>query len=249
MKKTLSRFFARAVCPAFLLMASVVQAEMRTLTDTQGRTIQADVIAVEGDQVKIRRADGQTFNLPMDRLVESDQKALRQWAKEEAAKPQPLPPGAFQVQMSRGKFASETVLTDVRLTNGSTVKNGRETTEEKWGFSFMLNNRSSVQLDTLRAEYILFATKDDVHKDKMEGFRRAKHRTKIETVPAYGRLDFRTETVSVFKMKYRGNIVSAATGDSRSRETLHGIWIKIYRGDELIYEATSPESLMRSEKW
>jgi hypothetical protein len=243
-------YTARAALPVFLGLAGpTAYAEMRTLTDTQGRTIQADVMAVEGDQVKIRRADGQTFNLPMERLVEADQKALRAWAKAEAAKPQPLPPGAFVVQMSRGKFASETVLTDVNLVGGGTVKNGRETTEEKWGFSLMLNNRTSGGLDTLRAEYILFATQDDVHKDKVEGFRRARHRTKIDPVPAFGRLDFRTETVSVFKMKYRGNIVSASTGDNRSRETLHGIWIKIYRGDELIYEAASPESLMRTEKW
>lgn len=249
MLKTLSRLLVRVVFPALLLATTSAHAEMRTLTDTEGRTIQADVIAVEGDQVKIRRADGQTFNLPMDRLAEADQKALREWAKAEAAKPRPLPPGAFQVQMSRARFSSETVLSDVSLTDGRTVKNGQETTEEKWGFSFMLNNRSAVDLDTLRAEYILFATQDNVHRDKIEGFRRAKYRTKIETIPAYGRLDFRTETVSVFKMKYRGNIVSAATGSSRSRETLHGVWMKIYRGDELIYEATSPEGLIRAEKW
>ncbi len=88
-----------------------------------------------------------------------------------------------------------------------------------------------------------------VHRDKVEGFRRARHRTRIEQVPAFGRLDFRTEAVSVFRMRYRGNIRSAATGDTRSRETLHGVWIKIFRGDELIYEAASPEGLMRSEKW
>lgn len=249
MKASLS-FAARAVLPVFLgLAALTAQAEMRTLTDTQGRTIEADVIAVEGDVVKIRRADGQMFDLPIDRLAEADQRALREWAKAEAAKPKPLPPGSFVVQMSRARFASETVETDVKLVDGRTVKNGRVTTEEKWGFSFILNNRTSGDLNTLRAEYILFATQDNVHKDKVEGFRRAKHRTDIATVPAYGRLDFRTETVSAFKMKYKGNIVSAATGDNRSRETLHGVWIKIFRGDELIYEAASPEQLMRAERW
>lgn len=244
MTKTFSRLFARAVFPALLLMASSAQAETRTLTDTQGRKIEADVIAVEGDQVRICRADGQTFNLPMDRLVEADQKALRAWAK-----PQPLPPGSFEVQMSRVCFARETVETDVKLTDGSTVKNGRVTTEEKWGFNLVVSNRTSAPLSKLRAEYILFATQDDVHRDKTEGFRRAKHRSAIEEIPAYGRLDFRTEAVSAFKMKYKGNIRSAATGDNKSRESLHGVWIKIYRGDELIYEAASPDRLMREEKW
>lgn len=242
--------FSRAVFAALFLAVSWAQAEMRTLTDTQGRTIEADVMAVEGDQVKIRRADGQTFNLPMERLAEADQKGLREWAKEEAGKPQTLPPGLFVVQMSRVKFASETVLTDANLVDGRTIKDGISTTEEKWGFSFILNNRTSAPLTGLRAEYVLFATKDNVHEEgKKEGLRRAKHNTAIDDVPGVGRGDFRTEAVSAFKMKYKGGIQSAATGDSKSRETLHGVWIKIYRGDELIYEAASPERLMREEKW
>lgn len=248
--KIMTRFFPRRKRLAALLFVSVAHAETRTLTDTQGRTIQADVIGVEGDQVRIRRADGQVFDLPLDRLAEADRKALVAWEKERASKPRPLPPGSFDVQMSRGKFASETVETDVKLTSGAVVKNGRITTEEKWGFSFMLNNRSSAPLAGLRAEYILFATKDDVHKaGKNEGLRRARHRAKIDDIPAFGRVDFRTETVSAFKMKYRGNIVSAATGDSKSRESLYGVWIKIFRGDELIYEAASPERLMQEEQW
>jgi transposase len=237
--------------PAFFLTAAVSSAEeMKTLTDQEGRSIRAEVIAVEGEQVRIRREDGQVFNLPMARLSEASGKELREWAKEQAAKPQPLPPGAFQVQMSRVRFSAESTESDVKLTSGDTVKNGRVTTEEKWGFSFMLTNRTSAPLTGLRAEYLLFATMDDVHKEgKKEGLRRVRHNARLEDLPAQGRMDFRTESVSAFKMRYKGNIVSAKTGESSSRETLHGIWIKMYRGDELIYEAASPEGLMREEKW
>lgn len=245
-----ARLLARSSPPAFLFAASLAQAEMRTLTDTQGRTIEADVIAVNDTQAKIRRADGQVFDLPLDRLAEADRKALTAWAKQQESKPRPLAPGTLEVQMSRGKFSSETVETDVTLTSGATVKNGRVTTEEKWGYSFLLNNRGSAPLTELRAEYILYATVDNVHKEgKKEGLREARHQSKIEDVPAFGRVDFRTETVSVFKMKYKGNIVSAATGDRKSRETLHGIWIRIYLGDELLHEAASPESLKREGGW
>ena len=227
-----------------------MNAETRTLTDTEGRSIRADVIAVEGEQVRIRRDDGQVFNLPMERLSETSRRELRAWAQEQASKPQPLPPGAFEVQMSRVRFSAETRESDVKLTTGETIKNGRVTTEEKWGYSFMLTNRSNAPLTGLRAEYLLFATKDDVHKEgKKEGLRSARHRARLDDMPAQGRLDFRTESVSAFKMRYKGNIVSAKTGDSSSRETLHGIWIKIYRGEELIHEAASPERLMREEKW
>lgn len=246
---TLSRLLS-VVYPAVFLAAATVQAETRVLTDKDGRSIRADVIAVEGEVARIRREDGQMFNLPLERLSEASAAELRAWAKEQASKPQPLPPGAFEVQMSRAKFSAETTESDVKLVNGETVKNGRVTTEEKWGFSFMLMNRTRAPLTGLRAEYLLFATKDDVHKEgKREGLRQARYRASLGDIPAQGRMDFRTEAVSAFKMRYKGNIVSARTGDSSSRESLYGIWIKMYRGEDLIYEAASPERLMKEETW
>ncbi|MEN9841975.1 MAG: hypothetical protein RL376_1775, partial [Verrucomicrobiota bacterium] len=38
-------------------------------------------------------------------------------------------------------------------------------------------------------------------------------------------------------------------GDSSSRETLYGIWLRLYRGDELIYENALPEGLRKKETW
>ena len=62
-----------------MIFAPVLDAEMRRWTDVSGRTVEAELIKVEGDEVKIRRsADGQTFSLPIARLSEADQDFLRQ---------------------------------------------------------------------------------------------------------------------------------------------------------------------------
>ncbi|MCX6937870.1 MAG: hypothetical protein NTU80_08220 [Verrucomicrobia bacterium] len=104
--------------------------------------------------------------------------------------------------------------------------------------------------DHLCAEYLLFATIDSVYVEgKKEGLRRKAYRTKLDNIEAKGRFDFRTETVSAFKTKYNGNIVSAKTGESSSRETLNGIWLRVYRGDELIYENALPDGLRKKETW
>ena len=233
-----------------LLATSLAQAELRTLTDTQGRTVEADVLAVTESHVKIRRTDGNVFELPLDRLRAEDQQALRLWAQKEKAKPHPIPPGAFEVNLSRARFGSETVETDVNLVGGGVVKNGRSTTEEKWGYTVSMYNRTNAALTGLRAEYMLFATMDDVHTEgKKEGLRRTTSRAALPDVPSFGRAEFRTDTVSTFTMKYKGNIRSANTGDRKSRESLAGVWIKIYRGDELIYEASLPDGLRKTERW
>ena len=236
------------VLPLLLATAvSLVHAEVQTLTDKQGRSIKADVISVTGDQVKIKRDDGQIFNLSLANLTDDDQKQLKEWAAKEASKS--LPPGALQVELSRGKFDTTKKDVDVTLTTGDIVKNGRTITEEKWGYSVMVSNRTPQPIENLRAEYILFATVDDIQVKEKQGLKKKRYKAPIDTIAELGKTTFRTETISAIKSKFNGNIVAAKSGDSSSRETLHGIWLRIYRDKELVYEASAPETLRTTEKW
>jgi hypothetical protein len=58
------------------LLASSAMAELRKWTDTQGRTVEADYLGIEGAGpstiVKLKRADGQLFNFPIGNLSEAD---------------------------------------------------------------------------------------------------------------------------------------------------------------------------------
>ncbi len=234
-------------CLALAGCLPLAKAEVQTLTDKQGRSIKADVISVSGDKVKIKRDDGQTFDLPLSNLSEADQKNLNAWAARESSKP--LPAGAMVVELSRGVFSTEKQESDVTLTDGRVIKNGRITTEEKCGYNVTIQNKTSKALEGLRTEYRLFATVDDVHVKEKQGLKKKAYQSVIETIPSLERVVFRTGTISTYDMKYRGNIYSASTGDSRSRETLSGIWIRIYRGTELVHESCMPSTLSTTEKW
>jgi hypothetical protein len=230
-----------------LLFAGQLSAEVFTLTDKQSRSIKADVLSVDGNKASIKRDDGQVFTLDLGLLVADDQKKLKEWAANEAAKP--LPPGALQLELSRGIFKTEKTDSDVTLVGGEVIKNGRTTTEEKWGYSVTISNKTPLEITGLRTEYRLFASIDDVHVKEKQGLKKKAYRATIESIPALSKTVFRTETISAIKMKYNGNIVSAKTGDSSSRETLTGIWIRVYRGDELVQEVSMPEKLRTSETW
>ncbi|MFA6960894.1 MAG: hypothetical protein WC205_09105 [Opitutaceae bacterium] len=223
--------------------AARLQADVQTLTDKQGRSLKADVLSVSGDQVKIKRDDGQTFNLSLSTLTEDDQKKLRDWAATH------LPPDALVVELSRGKFDTIKKDIDVTLVGGDIVKNGRTITEEKWGYSVTISNRTPQPIEKLRTEYLLFATVDSIQVKEKQGLKKKRFQSAIETIPDLGRITFRTETISAIKSKYNGNIVSAKSGESSSRETLSGIWIRIYRSDDLVYETSYPETLRTTEKW
>lgn len=60
-----------------LLLGSSVFA--RTFTDAQGRKLEAEVVAVQQGQVRIRRADGKEFTLPVTTFVPADQAYLQHW--------------------------------------------------------------------------------------------------------------------------------------------------------------------------
>jgi hypothetical protein len=233
-------------CLALAGGLTLARAEMQTLTDKQGRSLKADVISVTGDKVKIKREDGQTFDLALSNLSDDDQSRLKAWAKQEAAKS--LPADALVVEFSRGKFDTIKKDVDVTLVGGGVVKDGMTITEEKWGYAITLTNRTPQPIENLRSEYILFATVDSVHSDD-KGMRKKRYNNPIETIPTLGKITFRTETISAIKTKYNGNIVSGKTGDNKSRETLFGIWIRMYRGDQLVYENSMPGTLRTTEKW
>lgn len=225
-----------------LALPNLSQAEPFTLTDKQGRSIKADVLSVTGNQVKIKRDDGQTFDLSLSALSDGDQEKLKAWAAKS------LPPGALLVEMSRAKFDTIKTDKDVKITTGATIKDGMAITEEKWGYTVTVSNRTSRPIENLRAEYRLFATVDNIHVKEKQGLKKKSFKSVIETVPELGKIAFRTETISTVKTKYNG-IVSAETGDTSSRETIFGVWMRIYREDAIVYEAAMPESLRTSEKW
>ena len=60
----------------------------REWTSNDGKTLEAEFVSTEGDQVSLRRPDGQVFTVPLTRLSEADQS----WVVEEASKPAPVKP-------------------------------------------------------------------------------------------------------------------------------------------------------------
>jgi len=229
-------------------------AEKMTLTDKQGRAITADVLEVEkvSGKVKIKREDGQVFSLPIDSLATADQKKLLALsdvlAAVEAAKP--IAADAIKIDLSRGNFKTTKKNEDVKLTTGDTVKDGVTITMENWGYALTIANRTPKQLDGLHAEYRLFATVDNmsVAEDKLVLKKKA-YKTPIDKIFALDKITVRTETITAVKMAFNGNIVSAKTGRNESGERLYGIWLRLFRGDQLVQEIAMPDSLRTKEKW
>lgn len=220
---------------AFFLCSGLLQAEPRTFTDLFGRTITAELISVEGDQIRIRRDDGQVFTLTTSKLTEADQKFIKNWSASQPGGSGDKPDEKFTpdpkkiiVNLSRGKFDSRTLAKYDNYTHK----------HEQWGYSIQLTNQHLRAVSKFRIEYNLFARTyaDTSGPTLITG---AKN---IDAIPSRGSEVFRTGTAEVCKQRdtYFGNNYS---GEMR------GIWIRIYADGQLLIEQSSPDSLMQSEKW
>ena len=217
---------------ALFLCTGLLHAEPRTFTDQFGRSITAELISVEGDQIRIRRDDGQIFTLAASKLTEDDQKFIKNWVASQPGTTTTAPtadksdekftpdPKKIIVTLSRAKFDSRTL---AKYENYSHK-------HEQWGYSIQLANQHLRPVSKFRIEYNLFA------------------RTYADTTPPppqprgpnnHTKPPPRAE-VCKQRDSYYGNNYS---GEMR------GIWIRIYCEGQLLIEQSSPDTLMQSEKW
>lgn len=214
-----------------------VRAEVQTITDKQDRSIKADVLSVENDKVKIKRDDGQTFELPLASLSEDTQRSLKAWAAKMAAE---IPAGAITVELSRGIFDSSKS-EDIAIV----------TTEEKWGYSVTVVNHSAKPVANLKFTYVLFVKPDiDPGKDsRAAALKRTNGASTVAEVAAGAKTVFRTESIKIAKQKLKPGYFWSKTGNSEViRDTLYGVWIKAYAGDQFVAEICTPASLAKTEK-
>lgn len=229
-------FACIAFCVSACALSSVARSEPFKLTDTQGRSIDADVISVENDIARIKRADGLRFDLPLANLIEADQKALRDWAKREADKP--LPANAIEVVAGRGMFGSTKSEAQVPNPDESARNHTltQITTHERWGYNLTITNKSGRLLENLRVEYLLFGPKG--YQNSVTSGRQS-----VGPLKPNEKIDLKTATITLTKQAYKGD--SATPVGNR----LRGVWVRIYRGGELVHESSTPENLLLSEQW
>lgn len=222
-----------------LLLPAVCAAETLTLTDKQDRSITVNVLSVDGDTAKIKRDDGRQFDLPLASLSETSRDALRDWAKREAEKP--LPPNSIEVIAGRTKFDSDKTETRVpynTINIDGTVDRGtriRVKINEQWGYSLTVTNRTLAPIDGLRAEYKLF-TEGVIEEAVVQ-------KLSIPTLKAREQTVLKTSSVTFSKSHYRGESVKPVGGQ------LQGVWVRIYKGDTLVHESSTPEGIRLKQKW
>ncbi len=233
------------------LVSSPVHAgETRNLTSKDGRSIEAEIISYKGDNLRVRRADTKReFTIPLSSLSEEDQTSVRDFLREHPELRETIRASDVRIEFSRAKF-ERTVTSETYW---------RDESVENLGYTIQVLNQSSQPVEGLRLEYILFARTDPDNyyrtaKANSElPLERKTGKDAIQTIEPGRRAEIRTTPIIVNRVTYQDNSYTTNSNGRRLNRwrdrDIHGIWFRLYDGDKLIQEVSSPESLRKSETW
>jgi hypothetical protein len=162
---------------AAILLAAVARAddspEIHTFTNAAGKTIQAQVINVDNDTAYLKRADGKSFQVPIDTLGQDDQSYVRDWAIKEALQ-DGSPIFDISAELNKGTMSSANGW--VRWPSGYKVK---------------LVNKTTLHLLNPTVQYILFNLRANASTLKTAGSKT------LTEIPANDAVSLDTKTVGV----------------------------------------------------
>ncbi|MEY4489163.1 MAG: hypothetical protein RIQ79_1671 [Verrucomicrobiota bacterium] len=217
------------------------------ITDALGRTINAEVISVEADTVKIRRADGMEFKLDLKTLRAEDQAKIKAWVETAAKSATPsggdaekTDPKSAALELKRVPDRKNISLSASRYKADSVTISkweGYSHRHEQWGYGFQVSNRHLYTLEKVRLEYNLYARTfaDSSTPALVSGF------FDFAPIGPNRSLNMKTKTAEVCKQK--GDYMYNTGGEVR------GIWARLYVDGVLMQEYVSPDSIKTEFEW
>jgi hypothetical protein len=227
-------FLLGLLLTAWFATAPSASAQARTFTDTGGRTMIAEIMDATEATVRVRRDDGRVFEIAQATLSAGDREFIAAWRlKREFAF------GGVTIGAQRVRLETERT-----QTRSSTKK------DESWCYKLTLTNRSRADLSGLRVEYRVFYVDDTAQADRDElPLKRKAGRTTLAEFGPGAATEVQTTVVELQVTELKPGQRYSGTGKRKVEDSLAGIWVRLYRGGELLHEFADPTTLPKDETW
>lgn len=222
--------------PAACLCACVLHA--RTFTSKRGDTLDGEIASVGGGVARILTQDKRTVQIPLKDFSDEDMIFIGDWAIEEACKRD----GAVKVKVSEQKRDRERTA----YAGGSAAWDAYTSVVKRWtgGYKITVENATQVTLSGLTVQYVIFVKFEN---PQFEGGRRVPPPTyyvgqeSISLLKPKELHSFETEKFSLQNV--------TQTREDRRVDELRGVWLRIYRGEDLIHEEIPNIPETKEKKW
>ncbi|MBK8093891.1 MAG: hypothetical protein IPK32_18420 [Verrucomicrobiaceae bacterium] len=215
-----------AFIPAILLItASALPA--REFTDTQGRKLDAEIVAAAAGQVTLQRVtDKRTFAVPVTTFSEADQKFITEWAA------------------SNTKYSFDVTYTKKKLNETKTRRNNTTYEEETWVYKINIKNRLPAAVGDLRLDYWCFRRADS-GKGKGSARIETSGSSNIPAIAGASSITLDTSEIILSKQKLDGGFYYINGENAQQSDAVGGLAVRIFdkNGKEVHKWATKDDLL------
>jgi len=214
--------------------------ELHTFTNDSGASFKAQITAVSGDEVALKREDGQVFHPKISLFKKEDQNYIRLWAAKNA--------------VAHGKGPLELRVVSVQDSIISTHNDATHTTLSNWGENYKVaaKNLTFVNWVSLHFRYIIF--KLNAHPGELPPNDFTSMRTTgtfdVDKLSGDEEISFTTEKIPMQESKLDGSYFHTNGAPPKTADKIKGLWIRIYDDDDnLLQEWVSDPDIIKNERW
>ncbi len=150
--------------------------------------------------------------------------------------------GDFQITINRRKGDT--------MHKAAAQEGGRNKASEDAFYEVTVTNQSFKPAPALEARYILFVERQELAKKVGSGkVEKTKGTAPIAALEPHASANFTTTSVTLREQSLSGNYIYESGGRVKAKDSLVGVWIKLYNGNTEVGEYINPTTLSSKNKW
>jgi hypothetical protein len=208
---------------AILYGMAAPDAEARTFTSTDGKTLEAELVGADAFQATLKLPDGRQVAVPLNRLSQADQAFVVGWIQEH---PQAIR-YSFAVDATKDKVESKAAST------GDSYVKGKAT---KWLYHVKITNRASLPIEGLKMRY-------QIHYIDVDGTSKSvEFKSGVKEVAGLkpgASTSVDTDPVELLTTQLDGSFYYGDGAKSKQVDTIKGIAVTLEHAGRSVHEFTT----------
>jgi hypothetical protein len=147
-------------------------------------------------------------------------------------------PNDFDVKIESKRLGKD------RQSNGT-----EKVSTEQWVYNVTIENRAAKDFADLEVKYIVFTSDAKPGSNEPPKLLRKTGSKPVALIKSRAKTNFTTEPIELVKTQLAGGVTYGSGARPRSNDALEGMWLRIYKGEELVAEIVRPTNLATKESW
>ncbi|NWK56188.1 hypothetical protein HW115_11250 [Verrucomicrobiaceae bacterium N1E253] len=209
-------------------------AELHTFTNTEGKTIQAEITEVSSGKVKLKLSNGKNYTVPFAKLSEADQTYIKEWHEKNKGMPKP---SHFRLEIDRKSSR-------VREDKDKSKNSNTRTSKRNISYSFELSYSKTPPVEDVSVSYRIIKRStyrgDDAGEPEFKAITGEEH---IDTLDSKTPAEWQSKEVLC-----EDSSTKSKTSSKSKKETVLGMLAVVSVGDKELFRQYEPPNFEKELK-